>query len=208
MMYTLTVFICLKLWSLILGYIESLFPIKVYFSDISKQVHEKTLERLKDIEWGHIPHSAQAHEMNISLEHNAPSFNADVIREYELHEFQEELNQHIHEYITEINGYMRSYSRSSWITQYKKGDYAMQHSHGSASISIAYYLASNGEDGDFYFSSPTPEKSTPTTEVIGNMYRVKPAERKLILFPGWLEHGVFKNTTDNIRQCLSANIYI
>ena len=38
------------------------------------------------------------------------------------------------------------------------------------------------------------------------MFRIPPTERKLILFPGWLEHGVERNNTDNLRMCLSANL--
>ena len=36
--------------------------------------------------------------------------------------------------------------------------------------------------------------------------KYSPEERKLLLFPSWLEHGVEKNTTDSTRMCPSANL--
>ena len=34
-----------------------------------------------------------------------------------------------------------------------------------------------------------------------------PKEGKILLFPGWLEHGVKTNLTDNVRMSLSFNVY-
>jgi uncharacterized protein (TIGR02466 family) len=38
-------------------------------------------------------------------------------------------------------------------------------------------------------------------------YDVKPAVGKLLLFPGWLEHSVEKNKTDDIRISISFNLH-
>jgi uncharacterized protein (TIGR02466 family) len=184
-----------------------LFPINVYDGEISEATHNATMNKLKNVQWDYpVEHSSEAHKMNIS-DNGTANFQSDVISQFELTEFADELIKHIEEYSKSIGSYIGNFSRTSWITKYEKGDYAQQHSHGSASISVAYYIASNGKDGDFYFSSPGQQKFTANTSHLPNIVRIPPKERKLLLFPSWLEHGVFKNKTENIRKCLSANIY-
>ena len=39
-----------------------------------------------------------------------------------------------------------------------------------------------------------------------NSYMKKVIEGMLLIFPGWMEHGVTPNTTDNDRIVISANI--
>ena len=188
------------------GQIVDLFPTPIYITEISEETHKKTLEKIKDIKWGAVPLNSQAHEMNISKVFKEPDFSADVIDEYDLSEFYEELLLYAKRYLLSTGGLFGKFYKSSWITRYKKGDYAQQHCHGTATVSVAYYLATNSEDGDFYFSNSSPEKVTLGTEHKSNMFRIPPTERKLILFPGWLEHGVERNNTDNLRMCLSANL--
>ena len=184
-----------------------IFPINVYDGEISKATHDATMNKLKNVQWDYpVEHSSEAHKMNIS-DNGTANFQSDVISQFELTEFADELIKHIEEYSKSIGGHIGNFSRTSWITKYEKGDYAQQHSHGSASISVAYYIASNGQDGDFYFSNPGQQKFAANTSHLPNMVRISPQERKLLLFPSWLEHGVFKNKTENIRKCLSANIY-
>ena len=184
-----------------------IFPISVYEGEITEAVHNTTVDKLKNVQWDYpVEHSSEAHKMNISADGTA-NFQSDVISQFDLSEFSDELVKHIEEYSKNIGGYIGNFSRTSWITKYEKGDYAQQHSHGAASISVAYYIASNGKDGDFYFSNPGQQKFTANTSHLPNMVRISPKERKLLLFPSWLEHGVFKNKTENIRKCLSANIY-
>lgn len=189
-----------------LGETVELFPTPVYIGYMSEETHNATLEKIKDMEWGKVPLSNKAHDMNVSVQYGEPVFHSDVISEYDLSEFNEELGHHCNAYCQHTGQAFGSFFRQSWITRYHKGDYAEQHSHGSSSISIAYYLSTNGDDGHFYVMSPTPAKITATTEFLGSRYKIQPEERKLLLFPSWLEHGVEKNTTDSTRMCLSANL--
>ena len=41
---------------------------------------------------------------------------------------------------------------------------------------------------------------------MGTDFEHEPMEGKLIIFPGWLLHGVRQNSTDNTRISLSFNI--
>jgi uncharacterized protein (TIGR02466 family) len=189
------------------GHVEELFPTQIYVGEITQETHDATLAKLANIEWGQVPLTSKAHGMNVSKVHGVPSFDADVISENELDELHEELGHHVRYYCESMGVDVNITGRTSWITQYHKGDYAVQHSHGSSSISLAYYIASNGEDGNFYFCNHSPARFAPLTESIGNLVSIPPEERKIILFPSWMEHGVNQNITDNVRRCLSANFY-
>lgn len=191
----------------ITGHIEEIFPTQIYVGEITQETHDATLAKLANIEWGQVPLTSKAHGMNVSKVHGIPSFDADVISENELDELHEELGHHVRSYCDGMRIDMNISGRTSWITQYYKGDYAVQHSHGSSSISLAYYIASNSEDGNFYFCNHSPARFSPLTESIGNLLSIPPEERKIILFPSWMEHGVNQNETDHVRRCLSANFY-
>jgi len=191
----------------ITGQTEPIFPTCIYTGEISQETHLATLAKLANIEWGKVPLTNKAHGMNVSKVKSEPTFDADVISEYELSELHEELGHHVSSYCNAIGVPMNVTGRTSWITQYHKGEYAVQHSHGSSMISLAYYIASNGEDGEFYLCDHSPARFVPLTESNGHIITIPPEERKIILFPSWMEHGVNQNRTDNIRRCLSANFY-
>tara|TARA_B100000900_G_scaffold98590_1_gene81513 strand:+ start:473 stop:1078 length:606 start_codon:yes stop_codon:yes gene_type:complete len=197
----------LRKFESITGKISEIFPTHIYTGEISQETHDATLARLADVEWERVPLTNKSHGMNVSKKLNKPSFGADVISEFELDELHEELGHHIRALCDGMGVGMDISGRSSWITQYHKGDYAVQHHHGTSAISMAYYLSSNGMDGDFYFCDHSPARFVPFTADMGNLLSIPPKERKLILFPGWMEHGVNQNETDHVRRCLSANFY-
>ena len=65
-------------------YEKNLFPTNIYIGEISQETHDATLAKLSDIEWGTVPLSNKAHSMNISKKEGKPSFQADVMSEYEI----------------------------------------------------------------------------------------------------------------------------
>ena len=93
------------------------------------------------------------------------------------------------------------------MTLTEPGQYAHTHDHGAADLSGVYYFKTNGNDGDLYFDSPVAQLKS--SFVFNKSSRVfyKPKIGKLILFPGWLSHGVFQNTTTENRVSVSFNIY-
>ena len=90
---------------------------------------------------------------------------------------------------------------------FKKGNYAHIHKHGFSDISGVYYYRTNGSDGDIFFETPVTE--TGCSKFWSNhslTFNIAPEKGLIILFPGWLSHGVRTNTTDNQRISLSFNI--
>lgn len=99
------------------------------------------------------------------------------------------------------------YRLTSWITSNDKGEYPPFHNHLNADISGVYYYQTNGEDGNIFFVTPTLAMTNSVFSKLADNFHVKPEVGKLLLFPGWLQHGVATNTSNNNRKSLAFNIY-
>jgi hypothetical protein len=102
-----------------------------------------------------------------------------------------------------------TYELNTWMTKTLKGKHAIEHSHGDADISGVYYVQTNNHDGNIYFRTPVR-----AGEGDNRCYQhlthcnlsITPEVGKLMMFPGWLRHGVRENTTDSERVSFSFNI--
>ena len=99
------------------------------------------------------------------------------------------------------------YNRKSWINEFRKGSYAHEHHHSTADISGVYYYQTNGNDGSLFFESPVREAGcTPAWVQLNNRFQIPPSVGLLVLFPGWLRHGVSTNYSDSTRISISFNV--
>ena len=90
---------------------------------------------------------------------------------------------------------------------FQKGNYAHIHKHGFSDISGVYYYRTNGSDGDIFFETPVTETGCSKFWMNHSLtFSIPPEKGLILLFPGWLSHGVRTNTTDNQRISLSFNI--
>jgi uncharacterized protein (TIGR02466 family) len=88
----------------------------------------------------------------------------------------------------------------------------MLHSHPHAVLSGVYWVQAGQKSGDLYFHDPrtAPALVTPPLEAYGPftwrraIYRPRPG--RMLVFPGWLRHGVEPNLEDGERVCLSFNV--
>jgi uncharacterized protein (TIGR02466 family) len=97
-----------------------------------------------------------------------------------------------------------------WVNVYRPNDYMNMHDHKSVDISGVYYFQTNTEDGDIVFNNPCDLMSY--TKLLGdidkNVFKVKPEEGKMLLFPGWLKHSVNRNKTESNRISVTFNIVL
>ena len=80
----------------------------------------------------------------------------------------------------------------AWVGIYKKGDYAVEHSHLGTSLSFCYYMQAQKEDAAIEFTDAN-KKFYPTTGM-------------LLVFPSPFKHKVHEQKTDNERVILAGNI--
>jgi uncharacterized protein (TIGR02466 family) len=93
------------------------------------------------------------------------------------------------------------------MTLNELGSYAVMHDHGSSDISGVYYYKTNEQDGNLFFQTPNKLLSSNFLfKSIPSIVEYTPKVGKIVLFPGWLNHGVHTNTTDNERVSISFNI--
>ena len=139
-------------------------------------------------------------------------FKSDTITLLGMELFQECLSYHVFQYCQYMgfNADIPTEVVSSWFSMFKKGDYGHLHEHGNADVSGVYYFKTNGNDGDIYFQNPNSNMMS-STFYRDSMFTIdhnySPLEGQLLLFPGWLKHGIKRNKTDNTRISFSFNIH-
>ena len=135
------------------------------------------------------------------------SFKKNIIEEYNLEYFKKGLESALREYSESLNFFSLYTIRDSWLALYKNGNYSPLHGHGNTHISGVYYFKTNGKDGNFYLECPVPQfECVSCYDGCGYQREIVPEEGMIILFPGWLKHGVRMNTTNHVRISLSFNI--
>lgn len=187
--------------------LHTLFPVPIYTTEITnpiiQQKFEGVYEKLKG-EGAFVYNGGwNSHKLN-DIE-----FRGNIIDDYDLSEFRQEVLNHLSLYLKHLNydGDNTCYFVSSWMTQSTNRDYFHAHTHGYHDISGAYYVKTNGDDGDFYFDNPVPGVGTNyACKGLQSRMSIKPKVGLLMLFPSFLQHGVFTNTTDNDRVSVSFNI--
>ena len=171
--------------------VETIFPTPMYinpkidnFEEIQEEIQECydqiEFERFSDIHW-------------ISPD----PFRNSIIRQYGLTKFENMLKENV----MLFSGFQCRVT-SSWFSLFKTGDFAHVHNHGFADIAGAYYFKTKGV-GDIFFQDPTPGLGKNAGRV---SYGTE--EGRVLMFPGWLYHGVTTNTDDEDRVSISFNILI
>ena len=133
----------------------------------------------------------------------------DVIKKHNLNEVDKQISKHVKAYCQNVARQFVSIptTRTSWFSLFQKGNYAHIHKHGFSDISGVYYYRTNGSDGDIFFETPVTETGCSKFWMNHSLtFSIPPEKGLIILFPGWLSHGVRTNTTDNQRISLSFNI--
>jgi Putative 2OG-Fe(II) oxygenase len=87
------------------------------------------------------------------------------------------------------------------VSVHSNGSSHATHHHFGSAVSGVLYLAVPKGSGSVYFEDP--RGSLPP---FGKILRVQPDVGDLILFPGWLTHGVSATMTSQARVSISFNL--
>jgi len=146
-----------------------------------------------------------------SPSHLLSGFQKNILELYDCSHFENEIRKHIAAYLRDIRSDVTldntDHKIQAWMTVNKKNHYAMVHSHGTTDLAGVYYLKSIPKGGRIFFRSPLKQLSnsrcfTQIPEVITHT----PDEGKILIFPGWLEHGVETSESDDIRISIAFNV--
>ena len=145
-----------------------------------------------------------------------PSFNSNVLFEYDCKTLTKEIHEKISDYLTKINFHaspmyfddIKYNIATSWIALLDPGEHSHTHIHGSSDISGVYYYDTDPTENSFYVECPVPRMECSNIfQHLSYRKTYKPSPGNLIMFPGWMPHGVLKNQTDKKRYSLSFNVY-
>jgi uncharacterized protein (TIGR02466 family) len=184
--------------------IENLFPTPIYSYIIEDQhgIQSEIANALLDIKYDDSYHY---NNWGNTFETTDPT--SDIIAEKQLINLEQAIHQHLEQYCSELGFKTREYQRTSWIVKNSTGGHTMCHTHGEVDIAGVYYFQTSGNDGEIYFESPVSSAlSSLCYQKFAQRYQQKPVVGKLLLFPGWLAHGVKTNTTDTDRISLAFSI--
>lgn len=185
--------------------VHTLWPSVVLEIDYGMRLHRQIDETFSKVEFEPTPPEwGRTHKVS---KRQTQYWSDDVISQFGLSDFEKELDSVVRQYASMNNMKYTTYKRTSWFTAYDNGDYAHIHNHQSASISGCFYYKTTGEDGNIFFTSPISEmRCSPAWTNMGNRHLFQVKEGKMLIFPGWLNHGVMTNETDTRRISLAFNI--
>ena len=165
--------------------IENLFPTPVYFNKVDDfNVIQDELQSSYD--------SLKFRRFNDSHWINEDGFDGNVIGG--------NLKEQIIKNVAMYTG-LQSCVYSSWFSKFQKNDYGHVHNHGRTNIAGVYYFKLKGTTGNLFFQNPTPGINGE-----GGSNKIVCDEGELLLFPGWLMHGITTNTSDTDRISVSFNV--
>ena len=186
-------------------FIHHLFSTPIWYNKCVnnfEKIQEEIDEVVPEIDFKMIPSWGSTHYLSTQ------TFQQDLFRDYMLDSLRDEIRRNLTSYLKEVVFEPRPFQMCSWLTKFEKGCYGHIHNHGTSDISGVYYHKTNGKDGDLFFQSPAPGHGM--SRVFGlqcsGSRRYIPKEGVLLLFPGFLDHGINTNETDNTRISLSFNI--
>jgi len=180
--------------------IENIFSTPLY-SNINndEKINDEITECIDKVNFEYIKGWGKTHQITPT---------EDVINHYKLDNFRAFLEKCLFEYCKEVDYNLpKTYKLQSWITKFEKDDYGHIHQHGDADISGVYYFKTNGKDGDLAFYTPVTHSETSNVFGGNKTWIHSPQVGKLLMFPGYLRHGILRNTTDNTRMSVSFNIH-
>lgn len=106
-----------------------------------------------------------------------------------------------------------SYQHQAWLNVSPPGASNKIHYHANCHFSGVYYVSVKApECGSIFFRDPRVASrmlTYPTdraTEFTAEEVRMRPEEGRMYVFPGWLEHGVEENRSDQDRISISFNV--
>ena len=134
----------------------------------------------------------------------------NTIRDYNLKNLRSYIEKHTYAYLDELKPFINTdiFMSHSWFNITSKGESQEWHAHTDSFISGVYYYKTNGKDGDLGIKNPvqfTQRGFFPAGKKVFEKVFYPPKEGQIILFPGWLDHKVFVNTTDDDRITIAFN---
>ena len=197
------------------GEVLPLFPTPLYtykaegnqYVDIQEEVSKVVTGLYESALWGQNPQwDSTTHFLS-----NRGNFVECLLEEKSMKVLTEFILEHCKYYMQMMNvgDIYTPAIESSWLTLTKPGLHAHIHDHGLNQISGVYWFKTNGQDGNIFFRNALKAlKANPIGSSIGNESQFQPEQGRIVMWPGFLDHGVYENKTNEDRISLSFNLQL
>jgi uncharacterized protein (TIGR02466 family) len=134
----------------------------------------------------------------------------NTIADFKMTKLHEYIKKHTYQYCAEVEPFIGKsiFMAHSWVNKSDKDQGQEWHSHSDSFISGVYYYQTTGEEGRLGIKNPVPQAKQglfPAGQIVHEYEWFDVQTGMLILFPGWLEHQVELNTTNNTRITIAFN---
>jgi uncharacterized protein (TIGR02466 family) len=188
--------------------IDNTYPTPIYVAQVTEQegflvIQDEAKKAIESSEFSSKPEWGPTHYLS------STTFINDVIKEQDMRIFSAVMHSHLTNYMDAVGFSMRPYMVTSWFSLFQEHQYGQVHNHGNADVSGCYYVETSGDDGDLFFEDPRPANES--NYVFSGRYMAgrrpyTPKVGQLIMFPGYILHGIKTNSKKTDRVSLSFNI--
>ncbi len=181
--------------------IELIFSTPLYYSFAEEQILTGIQSEISlcidDIKLQYVEDWGKTHKISSD----------DVFEQYDLANLENFIEQNVDKYLNDLQ-YQgnREYKIKAWVAVFETNDYGHIHSHGDADISGVYYFQTNTTDGELTFYHPAAQVELSRCFNL-SLWEHIPMVGKLVMFPGYLKHGIFRNQTTDTRISISFNVF-
>lgn len=188
--------------------VQPIYPTPIFFGEVDnhKEIEAELDPVLDEIDFQYRDSWGATHYLS------DPTFRENLIVKHDLKELKKGIEKNLFEYLEALfqqpwDGRYGYNITHSWAALFKKGNYGHIHSHGEADIAGVYYHEIPKDSGGLFFEPPAPALCDSLVySKWGHRLTPKVSEGTMLLFPGFLKHGIETNTTDYDRISLSFNI--
>ena len=189
--------------------IDNLYPTPFYYATVDHydSIQEEVNSLVDSSEFDYHPDWGNNHQLSdINFSNNPIMYMENTRSEIQRHVGNYLQGIKFHESL-EYTGGVNYTIVSSWLSKFSEGEYAHVHSHAHHEISGVYYHTVKGDQGKFFVESPVPQMTSSFVfNHISQSLKISPQPGMILLFPGYLYHGVYANQTKDDRISLSFNI--
>jgi uncharacterized protein (TIGR02466 family) len=197
------------------GRIYSLFPTPLYTYKTESTEYDEIQAEMQTVvdklhledRWGPNPYwNSSTHHLS-----NQGDFNQSILKDEKMRVITSCIMHHCFNYMRmmDVKPLYKAAIETSWLTLTKPGQYAHVHDHGTSHVSGVYWFKTNGQDGDIIFRNALKAlKCNPIGSSYAHENAFAPEQGRLSLWPGYLDHSVNENTTNEDRISLSFNILL
>lgn len=188
-------------------FIEPLFSSPVYNSFINIDIKPFLNFALKQKKAPHYDTITNQKQKNISLS----SLDLNVLKHKPLKKLNDKIIEHINTYTKDVLKYETDFKlTTSWLTFTDPGSSSQMHRHQNSKFSGIVYLQTDENSGDLSFENYNcgdfmlniKEYNIYNSE----LWKYKPFNNKIIIFPSHLHHKILKNNSNIQRVSLAFNL--